>query len=120
MPALLDQEIVFLELGALHFIAHPDRRHTATSPLERLVFLRLILWLWFCAPALPAAAWRDGSSGGARLLRDVAPELRKLALQVSALRANLFGQGALKVFDMSPKLRDIHCRYGLADRLLIL
>src|SRR5436190_4329172 len=49
-----DQEIVLLELGALHLVAHPNRRHAAASPLQRLVLLGLIFRFWLRALAGPA------------------------------------------------------------------
>ena len=39
---LRDQEIVLLQLGALHLLAHPDRRHAAPGPEDFRVFARAI------------------------------------------------------------------------------
>src|SRR5689334_17402409 len=105
----LDQEIVLLELGALHFLAHPDRRHAAAGPkhlriLARTVFRRRLLARTLSFRAGTAAARR----AAALLRRANAGQFRQLFLEISALLAYLFAQRALKLFDVLAELPDIH------------
>src|ERR1700682_2667141 len=50
----LDKEIVLPELGALHLVAHPDRRHAAAGPFEGLVLLAPVFRFGLCALASSA------------------------------------------------------------------
>jgi uncharacterized protein YbjT (DUF2867 family) len=61
---LLNQKIFFLELRALHFVAHPHRRHAAARPLHRRVFLALIFRFGLGAFAGSAIAQCSGFGSG--------------------------------------------------------
>src|SRR3954470_25003459 len=117
---LLDQEILFLELGALHLIAHPRWRHATARPLQGLVLLGLIFRLWFGAAASFALARCDGLNRPRRLLGHVAAKLGQLTLEIRALLSDLPGQHALQVIDVCPELSDVHRGEGLADAFLTL
>jgi len=54
-PCPVDAEAVLGQLGALHFFAHPHRRHAAARPLYRLVSFALVFRLGLGSLTGPAA-----------------------------------------------------------------
>src|SRR3954447_9245502 len=116
---LFDQEIVFGELRALHFVAHPDRHQAAARPLQALVLLALIFWLRRRALAHIRHAGQRANRR-ARLVVRIDAKPCKLALEILALLLDSCGKRILKVGDVAAQLRDIHLRDRFRHGRLVL
>src|SRR3954454_8315642 len=114
---LLNQEILFFQLGALHLVPHPDRRHAAPGPLQLRILLRLILRRGLRSPSgTRFGNTRRSRSCGAPAIRiRVTAKPSKLALKIRTLFFDLRGQRLLQAGDVAAELRHIQLSGGAGE-----